>query len=108
MKSDHEVAVNFPKLFWAGTILFVMNIAVAIGVMFSPDLPVTRYSDKRGTAAAVDRPSPFQVVSTKPARIRPAVHIIPVLHASIELPRHSESSLLRPVVYRSLEVAASR
>lgn len=110
---------KFPKLFWAGSIIFAMNVAVGVGVAFSPNLAVNMYGEEGHTAFAVSRPSPFtEVVSTAPVRIRPAAKVQPVLveqqaavsqedtqPGTINLPRTSESATasIRPAAFRSVQ-----
>jgi len=106
-------AVELPNLFWAGAIIFMMNVLVAVGILISPDLrspvntPVTQSTYKG------DRPSPFtEIISERRARIRSAAHIRPVIlmqpTSMIESDNRSlapvfpagDAPLLRPAVYR--------
>jgi hypothetical protein len=60
---------TFSKLFWAGAILFAVNVLVAIGIWLSPGLRVNMYGEEKEHLTAAYKPSPFtEVVSTKPVR----------------------------------------
>ena len=89
---------EFPALFWAAVILFVVNLLVLFAIWVSPDLRVSMYGENEGSlAGAYVKPSPFteQVVVTaankvrRPEKVRPAFYQGPQPDeaAELDLPR---------------------
>ena len=99
--------VRLPKLFWAGALVFTMNVVVAGFIAVSPNLSVNMYGSQNlslSSNSPAEKPSPFsEVVSDKPVRIKLASHMTPVLMdepTDFQMPRATQSDLYQPAVYR--------
>ena len=81
MAREAERPAAFPKLFWAGIILFTLNLITAAGFWLRPELRVGMYGREVQRVAAF-KPSPWT----------PAVST-----AKVKAPRAAEK--LRPIVF---------
>jgi hypothetical protein len=77
---------EFPALFWAAVILFVVNLIVLAGIWLSPDLRVSLYGQDEGTlAGSYAKPSAFtervEVATARkvrqPEKMRPVFSQVP-------------------------------
>lgn len=97
---------TFPKLFWAGVLLFTTNIVVAAFIVVSPNLTVTMYgAELAETTSPTDKPSPFmQRVSDKPVKVKVATRVMPIIFEqpiqTFEMPRSTQRDLSKPAVYK--------
>lgn len=90
---------QLPKLLWAGTILFMVNAVIAVGIAASPELNVDMYGQAAGDAV-LDSKKPSAFVAPepqKPRAVRAAVKLQPVLEVApmgaleMEMPVRSAS-----------------
>lgn len=79
-KTDRAALTGIPKLFWAGAVMFLLNIGVGAAIYFEPEMRVTMYGEERPAISATGRPSPFAVTVdlAKPRAARPPEKLRPV------------------------------
>ena len=116
--ADTDAGQNSPKqripnLFWAGLVLFAVNMLILFCIWLSPELRVNMYGEDGESSSAYFRPSPFtEVVSTAKARkpiqaakVRPVFYEEPLLtefsqSADLLLPRSTQPSAASLNVHR--------
>lgn len=89
---------QLPKIFWAALFVFSLNVALAVVVLFGPELHVDMYGDQEHVVQAAElKPSPFVgTPEEKPRRVRVADKLTPVL---VEAGAPSMGLSYRPVSY---------
>ena len=98
---------RFPNLFWAGAVLFAVNLLILLCIWLSPELSVSMYGEDADHSRAHFRPSPLTetVQLTKVQKPKQAARLQPVFYEESPLTELSQSAdLLLP---RSSQVAAS-
>jgi hypothetical protein len=98
---------QLPSLFWAGVVLFAVNLLILFFIWLSPELRVNMYGEDAEYSAASFRPSPFTetVELAKARKPKQAARVRPVFYEEPALTEFSQSAgLLLP---RSSQVAAA-
>jgi hypothetical protein len=115
--SDPSSKARFPVLFWAGAVLFAVNVLILFCMWLSPELKVTMYGVDADRVSAYFRPSPFietvQLAkarkSKQPERVRPVFYEESQIAdfteaASLALPRSTPSLMATPAASSTLTV----
>ena len=101
---------EFPVLFWAAVILFVVNLLVLFGIWISPQLRVSMYGEEEGALAGTyARPSPFteRVSLSVSAKPRQPEKVRPVLYQEPESAINAELALPRTTMRAAMERSVS-
>ena len=98
---------RIPNLFWAGAVLFAVNLLILFFMWLTPELRVNMYGEDAEHSSAWFRPSPFTetVQLAKAQKPKQAAKVRPVFEEESPLTEFSQSAeLLLP---RSSQVAAA-
>ena len=94
------------NLFWAGAVLFAVNLLILFCMWLSPELRVNMYGEDAEHLSAYFRPSPFieTVQLAKAQKPKQAARVRPVFYEESPLTEFQSADLLLP---RSSQVAAA-
>ena len=98
---------RIPKLFWAGVVLFAVNLLILFCIWLSPELRVNMYGEDSESISAYFRPSPFteQVNPAKAQKPKQAAKLRPVFFEDPLMTEFSQSAEL--VLPRSTQTTAA-
>jgi hypothetical protein len=84
--ADEKIRLwQLPKLLWAGTILFGVNLIVAASIAASSEMNVDIYGEPTSNAiGAGAKASPFAAPDEKPRPVRAAVKLVPIIEVNPE------------------------
>ena len=103
----HGSKQRMPNLFWAGAVLFAVNLLILFCIWLSPELRVNMYGEDSESMSAYFRPSPFteQVNPAKAQKPKQAAKLRPVFYEDPSLMEFSQSAEM--VLPRSTQTTAA-